>query len=102
MLDDFSSSSFPSLLPSSFSSSSSSFFFLSDFVVLISQFMEGGEGAHPGAHCPTLSWLSRSDHCSSPGLPRRLRSTSLLWRGSTTEALSLLKDDVLVADPGTR
>uniref|UniRef100_A0A4X1VVD2 Beta-lactamase-related domain-containing protein n=1 Tax=Sus scrofa TaxID=9823 RepID=A0A4X1VVD2_PIG len=36
------------------------------------------------------------------GLPRRLRSTSLLWKGSTQEALSLLKDDVLVADPGTR
>ncbi|KAI5768196.1 LACTBL1 [Gulo gulo luscus] len=36
------------------------------------------------------------------GLPRRLRSTSLLWTGSTQEALSLLKDDVLVADPGTR
>ncbi|XP_036112660.1 putative beta-lactamase-like 1 isoform X1 [Molossus molossus] len=36
------------------------------------------------------------------GLPRRLRSTSLLWRGSMQEALSLLKDDVLVADPGTR
>ncbi|XP_005317629.2 putative beta-lactamase-like 1 isoform X2 [Ictidomys tridecemlineatus] len=36
------------------------------------------------------------------GLPRRLRSTSLLWRGSTQEALSLLKDDVLVVDPGTR
>ncbi|XP_059751555.1 putative beta-lactamase-like 1 [Balaenoptera ricei] len=36
------------------------------------------------------------------GLPRRLRSTSLLWTGSTQEALNLLKDDVLVADPGTR
>ncbi|XP_006883605.1 PREDICTED: putative beta-lactamase-like 1 [Elephantulus edwardii] len=36
------------------------------------------------------------------GLPRRLRSTSLLWKGSTQEALNLLKDDVLVADPGTR
>nr|KAF6378600.1 hypothetical protein mMyoMyo1_007554 [Myotis myotis] len=36
------------------------------------------------------------------GLPRRLRSTSLLWKGSTQKALSLLKDDVLVADPGTR
>ncbi|XP_007535303.2 putative beta-lactamase-like 1 [Erinaceus europaeus] len=36
------------------------------------------------------------------GLPRRLRSTSLLWRGSTQEALRLLKDDVLVVDPGTR
>nr|XP_002716075.3 putative beta-lactamase-like 1 [Oryctolagus cuniculus]XP_051713933.1 putative beta-lactamase-like 1 [Oryctolagus cuniculus] len=36
------------------------------------------------------------------GLPRRLRSTSLLWKGSTQEALKLLKEDVLVADPGTR
>ncbi|XP_032853185.1 putative beta-lactamase-like 1 isoform X2 [Tyto alba] len=36
------------------------------------------------------------------GLPRRLRSTSLLWKGNTQEALDLLKDDVLVADPGTR
>uniref|UniRef100_A0A2K5YPE2 Beta-lactamase-related domain-containing protein n=1 Tax=Mandrillus leucophaeus TaxID=9568 RepID=A0A2K5YPE2_MANLE len=35
------------------------------------------------------------------GLPRRLRSTSLLWKGSTQEALNLLKDDVLVVDPGT-
>lgn len=61
-----------------------------------------GEGVHPGSHHPIFSWSSRSDHCSSPGLPRRLRSTSLLWRGSTQEALSLLKDDVLVADPGTR
>ncbi|NXM85814.1 BLML3 protein, partial [Oenanthe oenanthe] len=36
------------------------------------------------------------------GLPRRLRSTSLLWKGSTQDALALLKDDILVADPGTR
>ncbi|XP_054031822.1 putative beta-lactamase-like 1 [Dryobates pubescens] len=36
------------------------------------------------------------------GLPRRLRSTTLLWKGNTQEALALLKDDVLVADPGTR
>ncbi|XP_027659182.2 putative beta-lactamase-like 1 isoform X2 [Falco cherrug] len=36
------------------------------------------------------------------GLPRRLRSTSLLWKGNTQDALALLKDDVLVADPGTR
>uniref|UniRef100_A0A674NEX9 Lactamase, beta-like 1a n=1 Tax=Takifugu rubripes TaxID=31033 RepID=A0A674NEX9_TAKRU len=36
------------------------------------------------------------------GLPRRLRSTNLLWAGDTAEALSLLQDDVLVADPGTR
>ncbi|XP_014353639.1 putative beta-lactamase-like 1 [Latimeria chalumnae] len=36
------------------------------------------------------------------GLPRRLRSTTLLWKGNTQNALGLLKDDVLVADPGTR
>ncbi|NXY78770.1 BLML3 protein, partial [Glareola pratincola] len=36
------------------------------------------------------------------GLPRRLRSTSLLWKGNTQDALALLKDDILVADPGTR
>ncbi|CAI9563939.1 unnamed protein product [Staurois parvus] len=36
------------------------------------------------------------------GLPRRLRSTNLLWKGSTQEAIHLLRDDVLVADPGTR
>ncbi|XP_069597548.1 putative beta-lactamase-like 1 [Ranitomeya imitator] len=36
------------------------------------------------------------------GLPRRLRSTNLLWRGTTQEAIELLRDDVLVADPGTR
>ncbi|KAG8430095.1 hypothetical protein GDO86_018494 [Hymenochirus boettgeri] len=36
------------------------------------------------------------------GLPRRLRSTNLLWRGNTQEAIELLKDDVLVADPGTK
>ncbi|XP_033375255.1 putative beta-lactamase-like 1 [Parus major] len=38
----------------------------------------------------------------SRSLPRRLRSTSLLWKGNTQDALALLKDDVLVADPGTR
>ncbi|XP_066547301.1 putative beta-lactamase-like 1 isoform X2 [Amia ocellicauda] len=36
------------------------------------------------------------------GLPRRLRATNLLWKGKTQTALSLLQDDVLVADPGTR
>ncbi|XP_028922027.1 putative beta-lactamase-like 1 [Ornithorhynchus anatinus] len=35
------------------------------------------------------------------GLPRRLRSTTLLWQGTTQDALALLRDDVLVADPGT-
>lgn len=64
--------------------------------------MEGGGGRAPRGPHPTLSWPSMFDHCFSAGLPRRLRSTSLLWRGSTQEALSLLKEDVLVADPGTR
>ncbi|XP_034731635.1 putative beta-lactamase-like 1 isoform X1 [Etheostoma cragini] len=36
------------------------------------------------------------------GLPRRLRSTNLLWSGDTETALNLLQDDVLVADPGTK
>ncbi|XP_072442595.1 putative beta-lactamase-like 1 [Chiloscyllium punctatum] len=36
------------------------------------------------------------------GLPRRLRSTSLLWDGNTEMALNLLRDDLLIADPGTR
>ncbi|KAM9342527.1 putative beta-lactamase-like 1 [Pholidichthys leucotaenia] len=36
------------------------------------------------------------------GLPRRLRSTNLLWSGDTQEAITLLEDDVLVADPGTK
>ncbi|XP_072888630.1 putative beta-lactamase-like 1 isoform X2 [Hemitrygon akajei] len=36
------------------------------------------------------------------GLPRRLRSTSLLWEGNTQMALDLLRDDLLIADPGTR
>ncbi|XP_016892025.1 putative beta-lactamase-like 1 isoform X2 [Cynoglossus semilaevis] len=36
------------------------------------------------------------------GLPRRLRATNLLWKGKTQSAVSLLQDDVLVADPGTK
>ncbi|XP_068197967.1 putative beta-lactamase-like 1 [Antennarius striatus] len=36
------------------------------------------------------------------GLPRRLRSTNLLWSGDTATALDLLQDDVLVSDPGTK
>ncbi|KAM9410506.1 putative beta-lactamase-like 1 [Pholidichthys leucotaenia] len=36
------------------------------------------------------------------GLPRRLRATNLLWKGKTQTAISLLQDDVLVADPGTK
>ncbi|XP_073457535.1 putative beta-lactamase-like 1 [Aquarana catesbeiana] len=50
---------------------------------------------------PTAVTLRRmAGHLS--GLPRRLRSTNLLWKGSTQEAIRLLRDDVLVADPGTR
>ncbi|XP_073679808.1 putative beta-lactamase-like 1 [Garra rufa] len=36
------------------------------------------------------------------GLPRRLRATTLLWKGNTQAAMDLLQDDVLVADPGTK
>lgn len=36
------------------------------------------------------------------GLPRRLRATTLLWKGNTQTAVDLLQDDVLVADPGTK
>uniref|UniRef100_A0A3P9K082 Lactamase, beta-like 1a n=1 Tax=Oryzias latipes TaxID=8090 RepID=A0A3P9K082_ORYLA len=38
---------------------------------------------------------------SQLSLPRRLRSTDLLWNGDTKAALNLLRDDVLVVDPGT-
>lgn len=44
-----------------------------------------------------------SDHCFSPELCWSLLcSISLLWRGSSQEALSLLKDNMLGADPGTK
>uniref|UniRef100_A0A671NQT8 Lactamase, beta-like 1a n=1 Tax=Sinocyclocheilus anshuiensis TaxID=1608454 RepID=A0A671NQT8_9TELE len=36
------------------------------------------------------------------GLPRRLRATTLLWKGNTQATVGLLQDDVLVADPGTK
>ncbi|KAG7323562.1 hypothetical protein KOW79_013264 [Hemibagrus wyckioides] len=36
------------------------------------------------------------------GLPRQLRGTSLLWKGQIHEAIDLLQDDILVADPGTK
>ncbi|XP_072305387.1 putative beta-lactamase-like 1 [Eucyclogobius newberryi] len=49
---------------------------------------------------PTLSLRRMASQLS--GLPRRLRATNLLWDGDTQEALRLLQDDVLVADPGTR
>lgn len=42
------------------------------------------------------------DSLLTTGLPRRLRATTLLWKGNTQAALDLLQDDVLVADPGTK
>uniref|UniRef100_A0A8D2ZPW5 Lactamase, beta-like 1a n=1 Tax=Scophthalmus maximus TaxID=52904 RepID=A0A8D2ZPW5_SCOMX len=52
------------------------------------------------SHFPALSLRRMASQLS--GLPRRLRSTNLLWSGDTQSALKLLQDDVLVADPGTR
>ncbi|XP_031732261.1 putative beta-lactamase-like 1 [Anarrhichthys ocellatus] len=53
-----------------------------------------------GSHSPGLTLRRMAGQLS--GLPRRLRSTNLLWSGDTQAALHLLQDDVLVADPGTR
>ncbi|KAM4563514.1 putative beta-lactamase-like 1 [Odontesthes bonariensis] len=53
-----------------------------------------------GSHLPALSLRRLASQLS--GLPRRLRSTNLLWNGDTQAALDLLRDDVLVADPGTK
>ncbi|KAG1949737.1 putative beta-lactamase-like [Pimephales promelas] len=39
---------------------------------------------------------------SSVTSTRRLRGTNLLWKGKTKAAISLLQDDVLIADPGTK
>ncbi|KAM7405429.1 hypothetical protein PAMP_012691 [Pampus punctatissimus] len=52
------------------------------------------------SHSPELTLRRMASQLS--GLPRRLRSTNLLWSGDTQAALHLLQDDVLVADPGTR
>ncbi|XP_040009571.1 putative beta-lactamase-like 1 isoform X1 [Xiphias gladius] len=49
---------------------------------------------------PALSLRRMASQLS--GLPRRLRSTNLLWNGDTQAALNLLQDDVLVANPGTK
>ncbi|XP_070696430.1 putative beta-lactamase-like 1 [Pempheris klunzingeri] len=51
-------------------------------------------------HSPALTLRRMASQLS--GLPRRLRSTNLLWSGETEAALKLLQDDVLVADPGTK
>ncbi|XP_041654251.1 putative beta-lactamase-like 1 [Cheilinus undulatus] len=53
-----------------------------------------------GLRSPGLTLRRMASQLS--GLPRRLRSTNLLWSGDTEEALNLLQDDVLVADPGTK
>ncbi|XP_033486061.2 putative beta-lactamase-like 1 [Epinephelus lanceolatus] len=53
-----------------------------------------------GIQSPALTLRRMASQLS--GLPRRLRSTNLLWSGDTEAALTLLKDDVLVTDPGTK
>ncbi|XP_041802579.1 putative beta-lactamase-like 1 [Chelmon rostratus] len=53
-----------------------------------------------GSRSPALTLRRMASQLS--GLPRRLRSTNLLWSGDTEAALDLLQDDVLVADPGTK
>lgn len=53
-----------------------------------------------GSRVPALTLRRMASQLS--GLPRRLRSTNLLWSGDTQAALNLLQDDVLVADPGTK
>lgn len=60
----------------------------------------GGGGGNGNGPSPGLTLRRMVSQLS--GLPRRLRSTNLLWAGDTDEALQLLQDDVLVADPGTR
>ncbi|XP_077367988.1 putative beta-lactamase-like 1 [Festucalex cinctus] len=51
-------------------------------------------------HRAAITFRRMASHLS--GLPRRLRSTNLLWNGDTRAALHELQDDVLVADPGTK
>ncbi|XP_038577536.1 putative beta-lactamase-like 1 [Micropterus salmoides] len=64
----------------------------------------GGPAPSPvrtlGSLSPALTLRRMASQLS--GLPRRLRSTNLLWSGDTEAALDLLQDDVLVADPGTK
>uniref|UniRef100_A0A3B4ZM73 Putative beta-lactamase-like 1 n=1 Tax=Stegastes partitus TaxID=144197 RepID=A0A3B4ZM73_9TELE len=65
----------------------------------------GKSGGSGSSSSRTLSSLSPAitlrRMASQLSLPRRLRSTNLLWSGDTEAALNLLQDDVLVADPGT-
>uniref|UniRef100_A0A8C5NBF0 Putative beta-lactamase-like 1 n=1 Tax=Gouania willdenowi TaxID=441366 RepID=A0A8C5NBF0_GOUWI len=53
-----------------------------------------------GSSLPALTLRRMASQLS--GLPRRLRSTNLLWTGDTEAAMTLLQDDILVADPGTK
>ncbi|XP_039223462.1 putative beta-lactamase-like 1 isoform X1 [Crotalus tigris] len=64
----------------------------------------GGPSSFDDKHLPPRpsSVTLRRMASQLSGLPRRLRSTSLVWKGTTQEALALLRDDILVADPGTR
>jgi len=52
----------------------------------------------------TIKWMQKWNpgYFGFTGLPRRLRATTLLWKGNTQAAVDLLQDDVLVADPGTK
>uniref|UniRef100_A0A672FFW2 Lactamase, beta-like 1a n=1 Tax=Salarias fasciatus TaxID=181472 RepID=A0A672FFW2_SALFA len=59
-----------------------------------------GPAGAPRGRSPALTLRRMASQLS--GLPRRLRSTNLLWSGDTQAALGLLQDDVLVADPGTK
>ncbi|XP_067447255.1 putative beta-lactamase-like 1 [Thunnus thynnus] len=60
----------------------------------------GKSGGPASSSARTLTLRRMASQLS--GLPRRLRSTNLLWSGDTQAALHLLQDDVLVADPGTK
>lgn len=59
-------------------------------------------GGSWSGNSPSAALTLRRMASQLSGLPRRLRSTNLLWDGDTEEAVQLLQDDVLVADPGTR
>lgn len=59
-------------------------------------------GGSRSGNSPSAALTLRRMASQLSGLPRRLRSTNLLWDGDTEEAVQLLQDDVLVADPGTR
>ncbi|XDV45936.1 hypothetical protein PO909_013938 [Leuciscus waleckii] len=61
---------------------------------------EGMSSKEAQAHISSVTLRRMASQLS--GLPRRLRATTLLWKGNTQAAVDLLQDDVLVADPGTK